>query len=53
MFTSVSLQVLHDPMIRKQLPGFIITPGVGHLGILGGILHGRCQLVAYRQDQRA
>jgi hypothetical protein len=26
-------------MIRKQLPGLLITPGVGQLGVLGGVLH--------------
>jgi hypothetical protein len=30
---------LNDPMIRKQLPGLVITPRVGQLGILGGVLN--------------
>ena len=35
---------LHHPMIRKQLPGFLVAVRVGQLGALGGVLD---ILVAY------
>jgi hypothetical protein len=28
----------HHPVIRKQLSGFVIAPGVGQLGVWGGVL---------------
>jgi hypothetical protein len=37
--TSVRCSSSHHPMIGKELPRLIITPGVGQLGILGGVLH--------------
>ena len=33
-----SRNVLHNPVIRKQLPSLIITPGVGQLGVFGAVL---------------
>jgi hypothetical protein len=34
----LSLNISHHPVIRKELPGLVITPGVGQLGVLGGVL---------------
>jgi hypothetical protein len=37
-------------MIRKQLPGLVITPGIGPLGIRGGVLD--CCVLWRVRDER-
>src|SRR5688572_6070690 len=41
MIAPVLAMVLHDSVIRKQLPSLLITPRVGQLGVLGGVLYVR------------